>query len=65
MQAIQLLDENKKGKANFFLLDQLKGISPVAAPANTIAALSVLEVDSKYAALASQLLGNVFIAENW
>ncbi|MCE2655841.1 MAG: chromosome segregation protein SMC, partial [Sediminibacterium sp.] len=64
LQAIQLLDENKKGKANFFLLDQLKGISAVAAPANTIAALSVLEVDSKYAALASQLLGNVFIAEN-
>ena len=64
LQAIQLLDENKKGKANFFLLDQLKGISAVAAPTNTIAALSVLEVDSKYAALASQLLGNVFIAEN-
>ena len=64
LQAIQLLDENKKGKANFFLLDQLKGTSAVAAPANTIAALSVLEVDSKYAALASQLLGNVFIAEN-
>ena len=64
LQAIQLLDENKKGKANFFLLDQLKGISAVTAPANTIAALSVLEVDSKYAALASQLLGNVFIAEN-
>ena len=36
----------------------------VSAPANTIAALSVLEVDSKYAALVSQLLGNVFIAEN-
>lgn len=46
------------------MLDQLKGLSAVAAPANTIAALSVLEVDSKYASLASQLLGNVFIAEN-
>ncbi len=64
LQAIQLLDDNKKGKANFFLLDQLKGVSALNAPANTIAALSVLEVDSKYAALASQLLGNVFIAEN-
>jgi chromosome segregation protein len=64
LQAIELLDENKKGKANFFLLDQLKGISTLTAPAHTIAALSVLEIDSKYAALASQLLGNVFIAEN-
>jgi len=64
LQAIQLLDENKKGKANFFLLDQLQGASASAAPANTIAALSVVEVDSKYAALANHLLGNVFIAEN-
>ena len=64
LQAIHLLDENKKGKANFFLLDQLQGASASTAPANTIAALSVVEVDSKYAALANHLLGNVFIAEN-
>ena len=64
MQAVQLLDENKKGKANFFLLDQLSGAKSESAPANTIAALSVIEIDSKYAALANHLLGNVFIAEN-
>ena len=64
LQAIQLLDDNKKGKANFFLLDQLQGASVSTAPANTISALSVLEVDSKYVALANHLLGNVFIAEN-
>jgi chromosome segregation protein len=64
MQAVQLLDDNKKGKANFFLLDQLNGASANAAPANTIAALSVIEIDSKYSALANHLLGNVFIAEN-
>jgi chromosome segregation protein len=64
MQAIHLLDENKKGKANFFLLDQLSGAKAESAPANTIAALSVIEVDSKYSALANHLLGNVFIAEN-
>jgi chromosome segregation protein len=64
MQAVHLLDENKKGKANFFLLDQLSGAKSEAAPANTIAALSVIEIDSKYAALANHLLGNVFIAEN-
>ena len=64
MQAVQLLDDNKKGKANFFLLDQLAGAQASAAPSNTIAALSVVEIDSKYAALANHLLGNVFIAEN-
>ncbi len=64
MQAVQLLDDNKKGKANFFLLDQLAGAQSSSAPSNTIAALSVVEIDSKYAALANHLLGNVFIAEN-
>ena len=64
MQAVHLLDEHKKGKANFFLLDQLNGAKAETAPANTIAALSVIEIDSKYAALANHLLGNVFIAEN-
>ena len=64
LQAIHLLDEHKKGKANFFLLDQLTGAQANAAPSNTIAALSVVEIDPKYAALANHLLGNVFIAEN-
>jgi chromosome segregation protein len=64
LQAIHLLDEHKKGKANFFLLDQLTGAQANAAPNNTIAALSVVEIDPKYAALANHLLGNVFIAEN-
>jgi len=40
MQAIQLLDENKKGKANFFLLDQLQNATASAAPSNTTTALS-------------------------
>ncbi|MCX8482736.1 MAG: hypothetical protein ORN50_04085, partial [Crocinitomicaceae bacterium] len=64
MQAVQLLDDNKKGKANFFLLDQLTGAKAENAPANTVAALSVVEIDAKYSALANHLLGNVFIAEN-
>ena len=64
MQAVHLLDENKKGKANFFLLDQLASAKADTAPANTIAALSVIEFDTQYTALATHLLGNVFIAEN-
>ena len=64
LQAVHLLDDNKKGKANFFLLD--KFTEPVNAhqPEGTIPALGVIEIDSRYAKLAEHLLGNVFIAEN-
>ena len=66
LQAIHLLDDNKKGKANFFLLDKLNQIEveshhPVK---DAITALSVIEIDEKYRGLGNYLLGNVFIAEN-
>ncbi len=64
LQAIHLLDNNKKGKANFFLQDQFTGFEDGHQPEGTIPALSVIEVDNKYAHLAKHLLGNVFIAEN-
>ena len=76
LQAIHLLDDNKKGKANFFLQDKLKELSvgtPTMAdgasttahqPEGTIPALSVVEIDGKYSNLAKHLLGNVFIAED-
>jgi chromosome segregation protein len=68
LQAVHLLDENKKGKANFFLLDK------IAANENTgnaghqlegaIPALSVVEVDERYKKLAEHLLSNVYIADS-
>ncbi len=66
LTAIHLLDNNKKGKANFFLLDKLNSFEnknghPVE---GTIPAMSVVEVDEKYKHLAGYLLGNVLIAEN-
>lgn len=67
LQAVHLLDENKKGKANFFLLDK---INSGGADASThslegaIPALSVVEVEDKYKKLAEHLLGNVFIADS-
>jgi chromosome segregation protein len=65
LQAVHLLDENKKGKANFFILDKInQGFTETHQPANTIAALDVIEVDEQYNKLAAHLLGNVFIAEN-
>ncbi len=64
LQAIHLLDDNKKGKANFFLLDKFSNIELGKQPTNTIKALDVIEIDSQYISLAQYLLGNVFIAEN-
>lgn len=66
-KAVRLLEQNKKGKANFFLLDRFgrqeqdkaatvqEGLTP---------ALSVVTVDQQYQALAEHLLGHVFIAES-
>ena len=66
MQAIHLLDSNKKGKANFFLLDQLNeklGTQTPAEPlAGAIAAIDIVEYDARYASLVKYLLGNVWIA---
>lgn len=66
LQAVHLLDENKKGKANFFLLDKLNhsDISGGHQPQGTIPVMDVIEVDQQYAKLAEHLLGNVYIAEN-
>jgi len=65
LQAIHLLDEHKKGKANFFLLDQFgDAATNTSVPAGTLPALSVIEVDATYQSLAYHLLGNVFIAED-
>jgi chromosome segregation protein len=64
LQAVHLLDDNKKGKANFFLLDKFGGFEESHQPEGTIPALSVVEIDGKYGELAKHLLGNVFIAES-
>ncbi len=64
LQAVHLLDDNKKGKANFFLLDKFNGMEPTHQPEGTMPALDVIEIDGQYSKLAQHLLGNVFIAEN-
>ena len=64
LQAVHLLDDNKKGKANFFLLDKFTDAVESHQPEGTIPALDVVEIDPQYAKLAQNLLGNVFIAEN-
>ena len=64
LQAVHLLDDHKKGKANFFLLDKIEAATTFHQPAGTIPALDVVEIDAQYANLAANLLGNVFIAED-
>ena len=66
MQAVHLLDTNKKGKANFFLLDKVADQPEHSSYTHEglIPAMQVIEVDDTYRLLAEHLLGNVFIAEN-
>ncbi|HEV7330741.1 MAG TPA: chromosome segregation protein SMC [Flavisolibacter sp.] len=65
LQAVHLLDNAKKGKANFFLLDKVAGATADGhQPEGTIAAMDVIEVDTQYRPLAEQLLSNVFIAKD-
>jgi chromosome segregation protein len=68
LQAVHLLDENKKGKANFFLLDKLNDefveTHDFSSMQGVISAIDVIEVDEKYNSLARHLLSNVIIAEN-
>ncbi len=68
LQAVQLLNDNKKGKANFFLLDALNELttnsnSNNSNASNLIPAIDVVEFDAKYKALVHHLLSNVYIAE--
>ena len=65
-KALHLLESNKKGKANFFILDHLGAHSDIAAqaPSNAVSALDVVKVDAQYAELAKRLLGHVYITED-
>ncbi len=67
LQAVHLLDDNKKGKANFFMLEKVNEHAVEATDhilSGAIPALSVIEVDDKYRKLAEHLLGNVYIADS-
>ncbi|MCO6497502.1 MAG: chromosome segregation protein SMC [Chitinophagaceae bacterium] len=66
LRSIRLLENDKKGKAKFFILNRLLSAGDTAPrpQGNVIAALDVVEVDAKYRELAKHLLGNVFIAED-
>jgi chromosome segregation protein len=65
IEAVKLLSNSARGKANFFILNNLQeSYAVLQAPADTISALSVVDVDKKYQALADHLLQNVFLVDD-
>ncbi len=61
LTAIALLEEHKKGKANFFLLEQFDSLAASPKASKGVCALDILEYDSPYKALAEHLLGAVYV----
>lgn len=68
--ALRLLDRTNKGKAGFFILNDLQNTTPPAPltvphlPANAVAALSISAHKQPYNNLAAYLLYNVYIVPN-
>lgn len=65
-QAVNVLDEAKKGKAFFLLLDKFTGYQPSQRKAipNAIPALEVIEFDEHHKDLVTFMLDNVYIVTN-
>ena len=66
LQAVELLSEATRGKANFFVLEKLKSFIKNDSATNIegTKAMEIVEFDSKYQPLISHLLGEVHIQEN-
>ncbi|MDQ3050757.1 MAG: chromosome segregation protein SMC [Bacteroidota bacterium] len=65
-EALQLLNDSSKGRAHFFVLDNLRDVrstsgSPLPGCRH---ALSLTDFDATYSKLIEHLLGNVYILEN-
>lgn len=66
IQAIQLLSDSSRGRANFFVLESVidKKESNFIVPENMIPAMQVIKVDKKYEKLCLQLLNNVYLLKS-
>ena len=64
-QAISLLSEAARGKANFFVLEYLADFTPtpVATLEHAVAAVTVAEYDPRYARLVEYLLDDAYITD--
>ncbi len=67
VQAIRLLSDSSKGRANFFVLDAIKALnSPkekFAVSEDFISALTIIDVDAKYRPLCELLLHHVYLLQ--
>lgn len=68
IQAIQLLNDSSRGRANFFILDALNKIAKRTTDSltnqNLIPAVGIIDTDSKYRPLCEILLYNVYLLES-
>lgn len=67
VQAINLLSDAARGRANFFILDAVAKdamTTDTRATDNMIAAMDVIQVDKKYESLCQQLLKNVYLLKS-
>lgn len=66
LNAVNLLSESTRGKANFFILENLDKHSAqnITPPSGGTSALELIDYDAKYENLIKHLLWNVFIASN-
>lgn len=68
VQAIRLLSEASRGRANFFILDALKSLpkKPAIHSNHTalIPAMDIIDADAKYRPLCEMLLNNVFLIQS-
>ncbi|MCG8386485.1 MAG: chromosome segregation protein SMC, partial [Cytophagales bacterium] len=64
-EAINILSDAAKGKANFFILDTFEGFHPSATKIydNAFPATEIMEYDSKYRKLMSHILDRVYLFE--
>ena len=67
VSAVNLLSDNKKGKANFFILEELQSYATIDAEtvSHCTHALSIIDVDAKYKGLINYLLGKVYITDDF
>ena len=67
IQAIKLLNDSSRGRANFFILEAVMpsaSISHASIPDTMINAMEVIKVDKKYEALCQELLKNVYLLKS-
>lgn len=65
LEAVEILSDSSRGKANFFILDQLASFKHGSKNfAGAKPALDLIEFDKKYESLIQFLLANVFIYES-